>query len=440
MTQAFRKKHGFQSSMDFPELPYNAILCRYSEIGTKGRNRHVFEKLLVGTIRHSLQSVTPVTVKREYGRIYIQPAESAVFTREQMAPIRVKLSRIFGLASSSPALLVKPAVADIEAGLDSTFPDVYEAFERAVADQPDPIRYAARVRQSNKSFPLRSQELEIQIAERLLPSRPRLAVDLRNPQLRIDVEIREDRAFISYETIPGPGGLPTGTGGKLIAMLSGGIDSPVACHQMMRRGCSIHFVTFHSSPYTPPDSVHKVARLADVLKDFQGSGLLLSVNLLAAQKAIRDTCEERFRTVLYRRMMVRICEAIRDELNCQALVTGDNLGQVASQTLPNMSCINQAARGMILRPLVSMDKNAIVDIARTIGTFDISKEDTPDSCTVFAPRSPATNAPLKRVLSEEARLDIDALLKASLQAATIVNTETFEERPAEWRNLAFMME
>ncbi|MDT8388901.1 MAG: tRNA uracil 4-sulfurtransferase ThiI [Lentisphaeria bacterium] len=421
--------------MDFPKLPYNAILCRYSEIGTKGRNRHVFEKLLAATIRHSLSAITPVTVKREYGRIYVQPAESAVFSGEEMAPVRVKLSRVFGLVSSSPALLVAPTAAAIEAAVDATFPGVYEAVERAHADQPSPIRYAARVRQSNKHFPLRSQELEIRLAERLLPSRPRLVVDLRNPRLRVDVEIREDRAFISYETIPGPGGLPTGTGGKLIAMLSGGIDSPVACHQMMRRGCSLHFVTFHSSPYTPPDSVHKVARLAHVLKDFQGSGLLVSVNLLTAQKAIRDTCEERFRTVLYRRMMVRVCEAVRDEFGCQALVTGDNLGQVASQTLPNMSCINQAARGMILRPLVSMDKNAIVDIARTIGTFDISKEETPDSCTVFAPRSPATNAPLDRILSEETRLDIDGLLKASLRTAVIVNTETLEERPVDWRNL-----
>lgn len=426
--------------MDLPELPYNAILCRYSEIGTKGRNRHVFEKLLAATIRRSLQCVTPVTVKREYGRIYIQPAESAGFSRKEMAPIRVKLSRIFGLVSSSPALLVEPQLAAIEAAVETTFPDVYKAFERALGHQASPIRYAARVRQSNKHFPLRSQELEIKIAEKLLPARPRLAVDLRNPQLRIDIEIREDRAFISYETIPGPGGLPTGTGGKLVAMLSGGIDSPVACHQMMRRGCSLHFVTFHSSPYTPPDSVHKVARLAHVLKDFQGSGALFAVNLLTAQKAIRDTCEERFRTVLYRRMMVRVCEAIRDEVKCQALVTGDNLGQVASQTLPNMSCIDQAAGGMILRPLVSMDKHAIVDIARAIGTFDISKIETPDSCTVFSPRSPATNAPLHRVLAEEARLDIDGLLKTSLQAATIVNTETLEERPVDWRNLALMKE
>lgn len=417
--------------MKSPDLPYNAILCRYSEIGTKGRNRHIFEKMLVANIRKALRGMGPVLVKRVYGRIFITPVDGDVFSGPDVQHLRQQIPHIFGLVSASPAILVRSAMDDIESAVEQTFPPVYEAF--AAAEGRDaPVRYAMRTRRNNPSFPLHSNDVEVYFADRLLTRYPRLKVDLRNPQLRVAVEIRRGQTFISYETISGPGGLPTGSGGRIVAMLSGGIDSPVACYQMMRRGCRVHFVTFHSSPYTPPETVHKVARIAEVLKSFQAAGALFAVNLLAAQKAIRDHCSDRFRTLLYRRMMVRICEEIGRQLGCIALCTGDNLGQVASQTLPNLLCITDAADGMILRPLIGMDKAEIMAVARHIGTFEISKEDVPDSCTVFAPQSPATNAPLDRVVEEEKRLDVHALVKASLAVTTVVDPATLEQRPAEW--------
>lgn len=412
---------------------YNAILCRYSEIGTKGRNRPLFEQALVASIRRALPDLPTARVGRGGARICITPgAGQTAFTAAEIAVFRDRLPRIFGLVSASPALLAAPELAALDKVLTASFPAACAAAKAGLPGQTSPIRYAMRARRNNPAFAMSSHDLEVHFAEKLLPEHPELTIDLRNPQLRVDIEIHRNRAFVSYERIPGPGGLPSGTGGRLIAMLSGGIDSPVACYQMMRRGCTLHFVTFHSSPYTPPEALHKVARLAHLLRAYQGGGILFAVNLVTPQKAIRDACSERFRTVLYRRMMVRICEAIAGQCAAQALCTGDNLGQVASQTLSNMACIDDAAKGMILRPLVAMDKDDIMAVARSIGTFGISAVEMPDSCTVFAPQNPATNAPLDRILAEERRLDIPALVGEALAQTTVVDTRSFAQRPARW--------
>ena len=415
--------------LHFPDLAYNAVLCRYDEIAIKGRNRSVFERKLVRALKRTFRGIGRLGVVREPGRIYLFPPEGReTFNAADYRLMRECTRHVFGLTSLSPGFLTAPDLAQIQHIVFETFPALYRAYEGAIqADRS--IGYAMRVRRRNRLLGMTSTELEIYFADRLLPRYPRLQVNLNDPDLRVDVEIREQRAFVFYERMAGPGGLPSGTGGRLLALLSGGIDSPVACYQVMKRGCTLDFVTFHSAPYTPPGTVTKVAALVRVLKQWQWRGRLIAVNLLPAQRTIRDNCSERYRTLLYRRMMMRIASRLAGKVGAEALVTGEAIGQVASQTLPNLGVIAQAASLMILRPLLTFDKQETISIARFIGTLSISEENIPDSCTVFAPDSPATRADLDRIRAEENELALDELLDACIRQSTVVNPETFEERP-----------
>jgi thiamine biosynthesis protein ThiI len=249
-------------------------------------------------------------------------------------------------------------------------------------------------------------------------------VNLRDADLDIHVEIRAKRAFVWYERIPGPGGLPSGVSGRILVLLSGGIDSPVAAYQFMKRGCNVDFVTFHSAPYTPPELIAKIGRLVRILNTYQISGRLVAVNLLPAQTAIRDRCREPLRTVLYRRVMARLAAVISRSLGAAALGTGDSLGQVASQTMENLTVVSDACPQPVFRPLLTFDKCEIVALAHRIGTLAVSQRNVPDSCTVFAPANPATAATLEQVRTEEMRLDLPALLRECLRQAVAVNPET----------------
>ncbi len=412
-----------------PDLGYNALICRYSEIATKGRNRVFFENRLVEALRRGLRGLGKVQVVRERGRIFFHPGDGRlVFTAEDLAEMRRVLPFVSGLSSASPGFLLNPALEQIEAAVDTSFGRVYEATLVGVPPE-QPLSYAMQARRSDKSFPLISSELERHFAERLLARYPRLTVDLESPRLAVELEIRKDRAFLCYERIIGPGGLPPGTGGSVLAMLSGGIDSPVACYLMMKRGCLVDYVTFHSEPYTPPELILKVGRLAGLLNRFQFGGRLAAVNLVEAQKAIRDGCESRYRTILYRRFMVRISAVLARVFGAKALVTGDNIGQVASQTLSNLAVVSAASPTMILRPLLAFDKKDTMALARRLGTLAESEHNLPDSCTVFAPKDPATSAKFYRVEAEESRLDVLGLIHTCLDATVQIDLTTFERVP-----------
>jgi thiamine biosynthesis protein ThiI len=412
-----------------PDLGYNALICRYSEIATKGRNRIFFENRLVEALRRGLRGLGKVTVVRERGRIFFHPGDGRlVFAAEDLAEMRRVLPFVSGLSSASPGFLLEPRLEQIEAAVDRSFGQVYEATLTGLSAE-QPVRYAMQARRSDKAFPLISSEIERHFAERLLACYPRLLVDLETPRLAVELEIRKDRAFLCYERIDGPGGLPPGTGGSVLALLSGGIDSPVACYLMMKRGCLVDYVTFHSEPYTPPELILKVGRLAGQLNRFQFGGRLAAVNLVEAQKAIRDTCESRYRTILYRRFMVRIAAVLARVYGAKALVTGDNIGQVASQTLSNLAVVSAAAPTMILRPLLAFDKKDTMVLARHLGTLAESEHSVPDSCTVFAPADPATSAKFYRVEAQEARLDVMGLIHACLDATVQVDLTTFERLP-----------
>ncbi len=416
-------------SVVYPELPYNAVICRYNEIATKGHNRRQFEILLVQSLRRNLEGLGKLRIMRERGRIFVRFADKTrVFSAADCQLLRDCIPRVCGLASASPGFLTPPEFPAIEAAVLNSFPQVYAAVAAKIPE-PQPIQYSMRARRNNRAFPMTSNDLEILFADKFLDEYPRLHVNLKQADLCVQVEIRQKRAFVFYEQIPGPGGLPAGSGGKVLALLSGGIDSPVACYQMMKRGCNVSYITFHSDPYTPRTLIRKVSQLAKILDVYQNKSQLFAVNLLPAQTHIRTSCQARYRTVLYRRMMMRIATVTAHAIKARGLVTGDNIGQVASQTLANMAVISAATPMLIMRPLVAFDKVESVNLAKTIGTMELSNEDIPDSCTVFAPTNPATRSKLPHILAEEARLDIPYLLKKCIEQTYEIVQGTTEERP-----------
>ncbi len=413
-----------------PYFPYNALLCRYDEIGTKGKNRFAFEKRLWSELRRRLAALGEFSLIQERGRIFlVSKNPDAHFSPEDLLRLRREAPLIPGLASLSPGFMLEPELPAIESCVLTHFPALHAAFRRHHGDSP--CTYAMRCRRSDKGFPMSSQEIEIYIAGKLCRQFPDMSIDLRQAKLQVGLEIRQNLAFVFFERISGAGGLPTGISGNVLALLSGGFDSPVACYQMMRRGCQLNYITFHSSPYTPPATLTKVADLARRLNTLQNPGRLLAVNLLPAQKAIRDLCSSRFRTLLYRRMMLRIASRAAAKLGDKALVTGDNLGQVASQTLENLAVIEEASSLMLIRPLVCADKWQTMKTAEEIGTWQLSSQDVPDSCTVFAPPDPATRTYLSKIKQEEEALDIELLLRQCLQDSCFIDPLDYSETPAE---------
>ncbi len=412
-----------------PILPYNAVCCRYSEIGTKGRNRGVFIRHMNEGLERCLNGAFGKPhFDVERGRVYLYPEnEGMELTSEQVDALRREIPALPGIASVSPGWRCKATLADLEEYIWRTFPVVYEAFIKVFP--PDQRRYAMRVNRCDKRFPMCSRDIEMHFAERILAEHPDLKLDLKTPTLKICVDLRPSGIFVDYERIAGAGGLPAGSGGTALALLSGGIDSPVACYEMIRRGTYVDFITFHSSPYTPEAGLTKICDIARVLNHFQHRGRVVAVNLLPLQKAIRDNCEEKFRTVHYRRNMMRLASIVANYFGSEALVTGDNLGQVASQTLTNMRVIEDACPMMILRPLLVYDKLDIIAVAEKIGTFPISQIQVPDSCTVFAPVGPTTHANLGAVRADEAKLDLPVLLRECLKQTTIMSTLNYAAHP-----------
>jgi thiamine biosynthesis protein ThiI len=381
---------------------FNAIICRYNEIAIKGNNRLMFENRLIENIYDLLKNVEDVKVSRVRGRIWIQHPQLRPFDGKELEVIKAQLPRAFGIESFSPIIMCGLDIDEICRAVDGTCDQFIQA---AMAKKPVPA-FRIRATRSNKKFPLISKEIEIRLAKTVAIKYDdgKIRVDLMNADVSVGCEVRDEFAFIYYESFRGPGGLPVGSNSPVLALLSGGIDSPVACYMTMKRGCRVNYITFHSSPYTPQTTVDKVKRIADELNLFQRPGKLHLCNLAPIQKLIRDDCNPRNRTVLYRRMMFRIAEKVARKTGCMALVTGESVGQVASQTIVNLNTINAAVNMLVLRPLIGMDKSEGIALAEKIGTFELSKEQVPDSCTVFAPPSPSTALPVDRAEEDEQHL------------------------------------
>ncbi len=411
-------------------LEYNAFLIRYHEIATKGANRRMFENRLVDAIRRLLKEIEDLKVENQRGRIIVHLSSWRTFSEDEMNQAIAGLKKCFGIESFSPCVWFAQTVENVEENTNKVFAAAYEKYINEIdADKKQAgrkISYRMRARRSIKSFPMNSKQMEIHFAEQFLTKFDRLVVDLENAELTIGLEVRDKSGFVWFDQYKGPGGLPVGTSRPVMTLLSGGIDSPAACYTIMKRGAKTSFLTFHSHPYTPMTSITKVAKIANVINSFQGKMPLFACNLAPAQKAIRDNCNPRFRTILYRRMMMRIATILSDWRSEKALVTGEQLGQVASQTLENMSVIDRATEKLILRPLVGMDKQETIKIAEKLGTFELSKIDVPDSCTIFAPDSPATTSKLGIIEAEERKLDIPTLIHECLMKTDYVNLKSQE--------------
>lgn len=400
---------------------YNSILCRYNEIATKGANRSMFENALIRNIRRLCREACPdVAVEKIRGRIFMHKKGFAPFSEEERADVAEALGYCFGLDSFSFCREGERSMESVEAMLREEIPALFAA--RTAPGRP--TRFRIRARRSDKSFPLRSKEIEIAAASIVeeIVGRDRIQVDLDDPDVSIGIEVRERNSWIFPDSVRAPGGLPVGCNSPLLALLSGGIDSPVACVMQMQRGCAMDYLTFHSHPYTPMESVDKVRRLAEILNRWQPMrGTLFACNISEIQKLIRDHCDPRARTILYRRMMMRIAARLCARRKLAAIVTGESVGQVASQTVANMSVIDRSVPTLILRPLSGMDKNETILRARKLGTFETSIEPMIDSCTVFAPDSPMTQARLDVIEREEAKIpDLETALSNAFETMETV--------------------
>ena len=398
---------GAPLATDAPTL----ALVRYGELALKGRNRGMFERALMKNLRAALAPITPVRIDRVRGRL-------AVFPERRHLEAARRLAEVFGIKSVSPAWFAPLDVDDIvEVGKRV----LRDALANLPADQARTFR--VRCTRAEKRFPLTSVELDRRVADGVLPGHEHLRVQLEDADVTLGVDVRPEGAYLYSRRLPGPGGLPVGTLGRAMCLLSGGIDSPVSAWLAMKRGCEVSFVTFHSYPFIGEASRRKVIELARRLARFQPRTRLFVVPFTEVQVAVRDASPEAYRTVIYRRMMQRIASRLAVQDRCGALVTGESLGQVASQTLENLSRIEEAAELPVLRPLIAFDKEESIALARRIGTFELSSSPEPDCCTVFQPRHPVLRSRAVDCARAEARLAVEALVERAVAGAEIIDLE-----------------
>lgn len=379
-----------------------AVLVHYSEVALKGRNRSWFVGRLVRHIHGALAGLHIKEVRTPIGRIEV------VLGQDQVMPeVLDRLSRIFGIHNYSIATRVPLDVDGMAEAIVSRLP----AKESVQS-------FRVLVRRSDQKYPIPSPELARELGSRVWSARG-WKVDLDHADLVISVEIIPGAAFCYMERQLGAGGLPMGTGGRLVALLSGGIDSPVAAWRMMRRGCQLTLVHFHSAPFLSNASQEKARRLAQVLTRFQLRTKLYMVPFGELQRQITLSVPGDLRVVVYRRMMLRIAQRIARDVRARALVTGDVIGQVASQTLDNMTTIDRASHLTVFRPLVGMDKEEIIAQAQRLGTFDISILPDQDSCTLFTPRHPETHAQRYMVDPVELTLPIDSMVAGAVAGSAV---------------------
>lgn len=378
-------------------------IIHYDEIALKGKNRKIFEDRLLQNIRRALRGMDYVSAHRYPGRLLIR-----LKPETDRVTLRHRLQRVFGVANFSIGI-------EIPDDLDS----LKENALRLIQEFPDNYRtLKIDTRRSNKEYPLKSPEVNAEVGAYVLPHLD-AKVDLSNPDLACHIELVNKRAFLYLNKTEGARGLPVGVSGRVAAMLSGGIDSPVAAWQVMRRGCEADFIHFYSYPYTDKASLEKVIGLTQHLTEYQYRSRLHLVPFADTQLQIVTKAPAELRVVLYRRMMIRIAEAIARRNRCEALVTGESLAQVASQTLRNLATIESVASIPILRPLIGTDKNQIVQRAERIGTFEISTLPYDDCCSLFVPDHPATSATQRVAEKGERELDIPVLVEQALEQTEV---------------------
>ncbi len=381
------------------------FLIHYHEVGLKGKNRSRFENQLLRNIEQALKGVPRGAVRRITGRILLELTPDTPF-----GIVRERLSGVFGVANFSEAVRVPSAI---------------EAIREAAWAVVQKARFASfkiAARRADKTFPMNSNEINCDVGAHI-QDRSQAQVKMEDPDLTCFIELSHQGTFIYTQKLPGPGGLPVGVSERAVSLLSSGIDSPVASYRIMKRGVRLVFVHFHSQPYTDRNSQRNTEELVRILTHHQYKSTLYLVPFVEIQRHIMTHALPGYRVVLYRRVMLRIAEAIASKEGAQALVTGENVGQVASQTLSNLRAIEEITPLPILRPLAGDNKEEIVAEAKRIGTYETSIEPYEDCCTVFVPKHPETRANLDTVRAIESQLDLDPLVEQTLNA---VETKRFQ--------------
>ena len=378
-----------------PDENREILLIKNGELALKGLNRGTFEAVLMKNLRRRLSPLGRFTIRKAQSTIHIEPAEAGIDLDDACD----RVSKVFGLSAFSRARVCdKELEAICEAAVSYLEPQLREA-----------STFKVEAKRSDKSFPLKSPELCAEVGGRLLEAYPHLRVDVHEPDVLVMVEVRDFAAYVHAAQLPGAGGMPVGTGGRAALLISGGIDSPVAGYMMAKRGVELVGVHFASPPYTSERAEEKVVSLLEQVAQYAGRMTLHIVPFTRIQEEIQRNCPEELFTLIMRRFMMRIACALAEREECGALVTGESVGQVASQTIPAIACTDAVADRPVFRPVVGMDKEEIVAIARRIGTFPISIQPYEDCCTVFTPRHPRTRPKLAAVEAAEQALDVQAL-------------------------------
>ncbi len=390
------------------------LLIRYDEIGLKGKNRKYFENRLVRNIRYALKGIEGVRIEKIHGRILGRV--SRVDADESVN----RLTFVPGIASVSIGISMEPDFDKIaEWGIGLINPKL-EAEGR--------LKFCVRTRRSDKSFPSTSTQIDFEVGSRIMGvlADKGLSVDIKGADFVLEVEIGPQETLVFDNRVPGLRGLPVGSSGQVLSLLSGGIDSPVSTLKLIARGCRVHSIFFDNRTFLGRGGYDKVVRLARILNRYQGGGKLFVIPFQDIQVAIRDHCSDANRVVLYRRMMYRIAYALAEIKRCQGLVTGESLGQVASQTLENLAAVSCVVPMSVFRPLIGMNKQEIITQAKSIGTYDISIEPQPDCCSVFMPDHPATRSKIKDLEADERCFPWEELMARAMDAVETINLDELD--------------
>ncbi|MDK2966892.1 tRNA uracil 4-sulfurtransferase ThiI [Lacrimispora sp.] len=385
-------------------MQYQSFLIKYAEIGVKGKNRFLFEDALVAHIRHALKRLDgDFIVSKESGRIYAT-AESDYDYDEVVE----SLSRIFGIAAICPMVQVE------DNGYEDLKQQVLSYVEQYYEDKH--FTFKVNTRRGNKRYPVNSEQINRDLGEIILHTFPETKVDVHKPEVMLHVEVR-NKINIYSRIIPGPGGMPVGTNGKAMLLLSGGIDSPVAGYMIAKRGVKIDAVYFHAPPYTSERAKEKVIDLAKLVSRYSGPIHLHIVNFTDIQLYIYDKCPHEELTIIMRRYMMRIAEHLAGESGAQALITGESIGQVASQTMQSLAATDAACTIPVFRPVIGFDKQEIVDVSEKIGTYETSVLPFEDCCTIFVAKHPVTKPSIKMIERSEEKLEekIDELVETAIR-------------------------
>ena len=393
-------------------MRFHSFLIKYGEIGIKGKNRYMFEDALVRQIRYALRGVDGnFLVHKCHGRVYVDC--DGEYDYEETVE---SLKRVFGIVGICPVVRVK--VAELE----QLKKDVVSYMEQMYPEKN--FTFKVEARRANKRYPVNSMEINCALGEAVLDAFPDTKVDVHNPDVKLNVEIREE-VYIYSEIIPGPGGMPVGTNGSAMLLLSGGIDSPVAGYMIAKRGVEIEAVYFHAPPYTSERAKEKVVDLARLVSKYAGPIRLHVVNFTDIQLYIYEKCPHEELTIIMRRYMMRIAEQFAKKDGCLGLVTGESIGQVASQTMQSLAATNAVCTLPVYRPLIGFDKREIVDISQKIDTYEVSIQPFEDCCTIFVAKHPVTKPNVVRMEKSEQNLTekIDELVRTAVETAEVIRVE-----------------